>query len=73
VLKKTIPPQINELNELKGYSKENVHNSLFWSFVSVCVLYGCKTPDTTNELRKLTVKEIKEGYTRDKVKGPVLQ
>jgi dUTPase len=65
---KTVPPQINDLNELKGYSKENVHNSLFWSFVSVCVLYGCKTPDTTNELRKLTVKEIKKGILGIKLK-----
>jgi hypothetical protein len=36
---KTIPPVINKEERLLGYTEENVHDSFFWSIISILTLY----------------------------------
>ena len=65
---KTVPPKVAKRELLKGYNAENVHNSLFWSIMSIYAIYGCKLPDSVNDLRKLAMNEIKKGILGIKLK-----
>ena len=65
---KTVPPKVAKRELLKGYNAENVHNSLFWSIMSIYAVYGCKLPDSVNDLRKLAMNEIKKGILGIKLK-----
>jgi len=67
-LPKTIPPDISDLDPLHGFTDANVHDSLFWSIISQFVLYGCKIPTSTLELRKLATTELKKGILSIKLK-----
>jgi hypothetical protein len=58
---KTVPPQSTERDPLHGFTSENWHDSLFWSIISLMVLYNCKVPSSTIELRKMATAELKKG------------
>jgi hypothetical protein len=65
---KTNPPMVRKKETLFGFTEENVHNSLFWSILSIYAIYRCKMPESVNELRQLAVKEIKKGILGIKLK-----
>jgi Reverse transcriptase (RNA-dependent DNA polymerase)/RNase H-like domain found in reverse transcriptase/Integrase zinc binding domain len=65
---KTIPPNIKKRERFHGFTEKNVHDSLFWSVISIYTIYGCKLPSSTLELRSLAVKEIKKGILGIKLK-----
>ena len=65
---KTIPPNINQIDPWHGFTEENCHDSLFWSVISLLVLYNCKIPTSTLELRKLATTELKKGILAIKLK-----
>jgi hypothetical protein len=67
-LTKTTPPKCGEKDPLKGFTSENWNDSLFWSVISLMVLYNCKVPSSTIELRKLAVTELKKGILAIKLK-----
>jgi hypothetical protein len=58
---KTIPPNVSKRDKFYGFPKEEVHDSLFLSVISIYAIYGCKLPNSTLELRSLAVKEVKKG------------
>jgi hypothetical protein len=64
---KTIPPNISD-NILHGFSESNLHDSLFWSIISLHVLYNCKVPSSTQELRRMAVTELKRGILAIKLR-----
>jgi hypothetical protein len=39
-VRRTIPPSLHQQEKLKGYTHENLKDSLFWSTVSTLALYG---------------------------------
>ena len=45
-----------------------MHNSLFWSILSIYAVYECNLPDSVYDLRKLAVNEIKKGILGIKLK-----
>ncbi len=51
-----------------GFTKENVKDSIFWSYVSVCAVYGGKIPDSIQELRIKASQHIKKGNLGIKLK-----
>jgi hypothetical protein len=65
---KTTPPIRKHEGKFYGFKPENVDNSLFWSYISVIAVYGCKIPESTSELRKLATKETKRGILGIKLK-----
>ena len=65
---KTVPPQITKKSALYGYTSENVHDSLFWSILSIYAVYNCKLPESTLVLRKMAVSVLKEGILGIKMK-----
>jgi hypothetical protein len=65
---KTVPPKVTKKEKYFGFKEEEVHNSLFWSVISIYAVYNCKIPDSINELRKLIVKEVKKGILGIKLK-----
>jgi hypothetical protein len=64
----TIPPSIKKYDEMHGFTENNWHDSLFWSVISLMVLYNCKIPSSTLELRKLATQELKKGILSIKLK-----
>lgn len=67
-LPKTRPPDTNEIDEYHGFNEKNGKDSLFWSIISLMVLYNCKIPTGISELRKLAVTELKKGVLAIKLK-----
>ena len=67
-VRKTVPPNILKLEPLLGFTPENVHESLFWSIISILALYNCTLPVSTLELRELAVKKLKRGILINKLK-----
>jgi hypothetical protein len=65
---KTTPPIRKHEGKFYGFKPENVDNSLFWSYISVIAVYGCKIPESTSELRKLATKDTKRGILGIKLK-----
>ena len=65
---KTRSPTVQPIDPLHGFTLENVHDSLFWSIISILALYNCKLPKSTYELRKLAVSELKNGILAIKLK-----
>ncbi len=65
---KTIPPKIKNLGKLRGFTENNVNDSLFWSMFSIYAIYGCKIPDSIKEIRLQVTKEIKKGILGIKLK-----
>ncbi len=65
---KTIPPKVHEKNSLYGFNENNWEDSLFWSIISLMVLYNCKIPASVQELRKLATTELKKGILAIKLK-----
>jgi hypothetical protein len=59
---KTIPPKVHEPNKWISFVKENVKDSIFWSYISVSAVYGGKIPDSFQELRIKASKHIKKGF-----------
>ena len=45
-LRKTVPPVISQQKPLLGYTNENVHDSFFWSTLSILAVYGCVSKPT---------------------------
>ena len=74
-VRKTIPPQILTDKPLLGFTEENVHDSFFWSTLSILAIYGCssKTMLTPLELRKLAITKAKEGVLDNKLKDFVFK
>jgi hypothetical protein len=68
-LVKTVPPRSTERDPLHGFTSENWHDSLFWSIISLMVLYNCKVPSSTIELRKMATAELKKGILAIKLKN----
>jgi hypothetical protein len=67
-LAKTRPPKVEENEPLLGYTVENVHNSFFWSVISILAVYGCKVPESTLELRKAACKKMRQTVLNNKIK-----
>jgi Reverse transcriptase (RNA-dependent DNA polymerase)/RNase H-like domain found in reverse transcriptase/Integrase zinc binding domain len=65
---RTVPPKSTERDVLHGFTKENWQDSLFWSIISLMVLYNCKIPVSTLELRQMATKELKKGILAIKLK-----
>ena len=65
---KTIPPKIDIPEKFMGHSEENLHESFFWSTISILALYGCTIPSSTLELRNLALKKLKSGILNNKLK-----
>jgi len=65
---KTIPPNVGKIKKLYGFTEQNVHDSLFWSIISIYAVYNCKLPESTIVLRKMAVKIIKDGIVGIKMK-----
>ncbi len=65
---KTIPPNIKNYDPFHGFTENNCHDSLFWSIISLMILYNCKIPSSVNELRKLATTELKKGILAIKLK-----
>jgi len=65
---KTIPPKIKEPEKLLGFTEDNVHDSFFWSTMSILALYGCQVPESTLDLRKQALKKLKSGILNTKLK-----
>jgi len=65
---KTVPPKIAKDEPLLGFTPENVHESFFWSIISILILYGCKIPESTLELRNMAMKNLKQGILNHKLK-----
>ena len=57
---RTIPPKISIPQKFIAFTEENVHDSLFLGTASILAVYGCKPHNSTIELRKLAVKELKK-------------
>jgi hypothetical protein len=53
---------------MHGFTEENWQESLFWSIISLMVLYNCKIPTSTLELRKMATTELKKGILAIKLK-----
>ena len=60
-LRKTVPPKIKGKEELLGFTENNVHDSMFYSVLSVLALYNCTPPGSILELREKCVKKLKSG------------
>jgi hypothetical protein len=58
---RTVPPKCTERDLMHGFTEENWQESLFWSIISLMVLYNCKIPTSTLELRKMATAELKKG------------
>jgi len=65
---RTVPPRLPNLKRNFGFTAANQHDSLFWSVISLLVLYNCKVPSSVNELRHLAVTEVKKGILGIKLK-----
>ena len=67
-LRKTIPPNINKEPPLCGFTPENVHDSFFWSTLSVLALYGGGMNETVQNLREKAVKHLKSSIMNSQLK-----
>ena len=67
-LLKTVPPNILREEKLLGFTEENVHDSFFWSTISILALYNCALPTSTLELRNMALKNLKKGILNNKLK-----
>ena len=65
---KTVPPKIENPGKLLGFTEENVHDSFFWSTLSILALYGCNIPKSIMELRQMALKKLKSGILNNKLK-----
>ena len=65
---KTVPPKIENPGKLLGFTEENVHDSFFWSTISILALYGCNIPKSIMELRQMALKKLKSGILNNKLK-----
>ena len=65
---KTTPPSIVQEEKLLGFTEENVHDSFFWSTISILALYNCTIPASTLELRNMALKNLKKGILNNKLK-----
>jgi hypothetical protein len=68
LLVKTVPPNILPPEPLLGFTEEHVHESFFWSTVSILAFYGCQVP-TTSALRSIAMKKLKSRILNNKLKG----
>jgi hypothetical protein len=67
-LRKTVPPCVVDEKILLGYDTKNVVDSLFYSTCSILAIYGCKSPASVIELRKMVLKKIKSSILNAKLK-----
>jgi hypothetical protein len=65
---KTRPPNIQTKGNLLGYTVDNVHDSFFWSTISILALYSCQLLESTLQYRKLAVKRLRTGVLNLKIK-----
>jgi hypothetical protein len=65
---KTIPPKVEKSDKWMGFTEENAKDSIFWSYISICAMYGCKIPESINELRIKASKHIKKNILGIKLK-----
>jgi hypothetical protein len=65
---KTMPPNVKEPDKWKGFTRENIKDSIFWSYISVCAVYGGRIPGSILELRIKASKHIKKGILGIKLK-----
>jgi len=65
---KTKPPKIETEKEFLGFTEENLHESFFWSTISILAFYRCQIPSSTLELRKLALKKLKSGILATKLR-----
>ncbi len=65
---KTIPPVINREERLLGYTEENVHDSFFWSIISILTLYKGALLGSVREYRLAALKKLKSGILNNKLK-----
>jgi transposase InsO family protein len=65
---KTRPPDVLPESDLLGFSPENVHESFFYSTISILALYNCHLLESTLEYRKLAVKKLRSGTLNLKLK-----
>jgi Reverse transcriptase (RNA-dependent DNA polymerase)/RNase H-like domain found in reverse transcriptase len=65
---KTRPPDILPEEKLLGFTPENVHDSFFWSTVSILALYNCHILESIKDYRKLAVKKLRSGVLNLKIK-----
>jgi hypothetical protein len=64
---KTTPSKVVKKDKYHGFSETEIHNSFFWSVLSIFALYNCKLIDIP-ELKKQITKEIKKGILGIKLK-----
>jgi len=64
----TVPPKIQKVDKLLGYTEQTWHDSFFWSTISILAIYHCNLPASTIEYRKLAVKKLKSGILNNKLK-----
>jgi len=57
---RTVPPRITIPEKFIAYTEENVHDSLFLGTAFKLAVYECKPHNSTIELRKLAVKELRK-------------
>jgi hypothetical protein len=67
---KTIPPKVAKRDQYYGFSEKEIHNSLFWSVLSIFALYNCKLIEI-KELKLQITKEIKKGILGIKMKDQI--
>jgi len=70
---RTIPPKITLEDKLLGFTPANINDSFFWSTISIFILYGCKVPNSTLELRKMAMKNLRKGILNNKLKDFVFK
>ena len=58
---KTIPPNTSEMSQSISFDVQNVDDNLFLSATSILAVYNCRAYSSTNELRRMSVKELKGG------------
>jgi hypothetical protein len=63
-----IPPKVKEPDKWMGFTKENVKDSIFWSCISTCAVYGGRIPGSIQELRLKASKHFKKGIWGIKLK-----
>jgi hypothetical protein len=67
-LPKTTPPSLTNDDYSSHFDDTNWQDSLFWSIISLMVLYNCKIPSSVNQLRKMATTELKKGILAIKLK-----
>ena len=65
---RTRPPDILPSERLLGFTPENVHDSFFWSTISILALYNCQILDSIRQYRQLAVKRLRTGVLNLKIK-----